>query len=58
MNKDIELIEIFNLSGKLVRSFNNVSVNQLINIESLETGYYFLKLKASDNTYNKKLIKR
>ena len=58
MNKDIELIEIFNLSGKLVRSFKNVSVNQLINIESLETGYYFLKLKASDNTYNKKLIKR
>jgi hypothetical protein len=24
----------------------------------LETGYYFLKLKVSDYTYNKKLIKR
>ena len=57
-NKDIDLIEIFDVSGKRVRSFKNISVNQPINIESLETGYYFLKLKASDYTYNKKLIKK
>ena len=58
VNKDIDLIEIFDVSGKLIKSFKNISANRLINIESLETGYYFLKLKASDYTYNKKLIKR
>ena len=58
INKDIELIEIFDVSGKLVKSFKNMSANQFINIESLETGYYFMKLKVSNYIYNKKLLKR
>ena len=57
-NKDVELIKIFDVSGKLIRTFKNITANQSINIESLETGYYFLKLLASGYTHNKKLIKK
>ena len=57
-NKDVELIKIFDVSGKLIRTFKNITANQSINIESLETGYYFLKLLASGYTHNKKRIKK
>ena len=57
-NKDIDLIKIFDITGKLIRTFKNISANQSVNIESIKSGYYLLKLESSGLIYNKKLIKR
>ena len=58
LEKDIDLIKIFDITGKLIRTFKNISANQSVNIESIKSGYYLLKLESSGHIYNKKLIKR
>ena len=57
-NKSINLIEIFDITGKKVMIFENIITNQELNINKLDTGYYIIKIFNDDNIENKKLIVR
>ena len=51
----IERVELMDLTGKLIKSFENANE---INIEGISSGVYFLKLQSSDKTIMRKLIKK
>jgi hypothetical protein len=51
-------VKIFNVNGTLVYTAPNILSGQHINIGSLQTGVYFLKINNGKETITKKLIKR
>jgi hypothetical protein len=51
----IERVELMDLTGKLIKSFENANE---INIEGISSGVYFLKLHSFDKTIMRKLIKK
>lgn len=53
----INLISIYNTSGKLVDRIFNIS-NSKINIENLNSGLYFFKVETTKNSVFRKLIKK
>ncbi len=54
---NISQVELFDLQGKRIKiDLNNAS--NTINIESLKTGIYFLKLKSLKSKYHVKIIKQ
>jgi len=54
-NQEIEQIKIYNLSGL---ELMNVEENkQLLNLESLSTGVYFINIQTNLGTVNKRFIK-
>ncbi len=53
-SEKIERVELMDLTGKLIKSFENANE---INIEGISSGVYFLKLHAFDKTTTQKLIK-
>ena len=57
-NKSINLIEIFDITGKKVMIFENIITNQELNVNKLGSGYYIIKIFNDDNIENKKLIVR
>jgi hypothetical protein len=57
-NKDRKAF-IFNTNGKLIKAFNIKNKDNKINIEALNSGLYFLKIKDNTNkTTTKKIIKK
>lgn len=56
INKDIEEINIFDTSGKLLQFFDNYHQNQVLDISALKPAVYFVKLRTSTATLSKKLI--
>ena len=52
--KAIDEVKIFDLSGKLVAT----STQSTINTESLETGYYLVKVKSGNQTVTKRIVKQ
>ena len=54
--ENIDQIEIFNLSGQIVHSFNSQS--KVINVQDLVPGVYFIRLSANENFTMKKFIKQ
>jgi len=58
-SKQLDLdITIFNILGKEVyNANNNTSINHHINLSSLKTGVYLVRLTAGNQTLTKKLIK-
>lgn len=52
----IDQIEIFNISGQILRSFNSQS--KVINIQNLGSGIYFIRLRSDDSFTMKKFIKQ
>lgn len=58
-NEKISGINIYNLEGKLILSFNKANEdNHLYNIQSLATGTYILEVTTESNKYNKLIIKQ
>ncbi len=57
-NKSIDIVEIFDITGKKVTRFENIIMNQELNINKLDTGYYVIKIYDGINVENKKLIIR
>jgi hypothetical protein len=58
ISKTANLIEIYNLTGQLVKSYKNIEINQSIAIESLQTGIYSVKITDNNNNIStQKLIK-
>ncbi len=54
-SEDIKLIEIYSLSGKLVKSILNP--NKEIDISSLNKGVFLIKYSINGNFYTKKIVK-
>ena len=57
-NKDAELIEIYDITGKKLLSFNNVIENQQLDINQLQTGYYIVKVYHNEYVESRNLIKK
>lgn len=52
----LEKAEIINLNGQKVKEFNQINKNKDLNITSLQSGLYFLKLKFDNGSTIKKII--
>jgi hypothetical protein len=52
--KAIDEVKIFDLSGKIVAT----TTQNIINTESLETGYYLVKVKSGNQTVTKRIVKQ
>ena len=57
-NKSIDLIEIFDITGKKIMIFENTFKNQELDISKLNSGYYIIKISNDEEVQNKKLIVR
>jgi hypothetical protein len=55
INADVTKVQIFNLTGQLVKSFNNAAANESLSISELNQGVYFAKV--TDSNLNEKTIK-
>jgi len=51
---DVELVELFNVNGNLLKTYNK----SILDISDIETGLYILKVYSSDNIYTQKLVKK
>ncbi len=58
VNKDADLIEIYDVTGKKLLSFNNVIENQQLEINQLQTGYYIVKVYDNEYVESRNLIKK
>ena len=58
INKDADLIEIYDVTGKILLSFNNVVANQQLEINQLQVGYYILKVYREKTVESRNLIKK
>jgi uncharacterized repeat protein (TIGR01451 family) len=50
-------VTITNMNGQIIYSKNNLNQHASVNIESLNTGIYFLRIQSNDNAYQYKFIK-
>ena len=50
------MLQIRNINGQLMKEVNVTSINQVVNIEKLQGGVYFVRLKF-DQTFSAKFIK-
>ena len=57
-NKSIDMVEIFDITGKKLIRFENIVTDQELNINKLDTGYYIIKIFNDNNIDNKTLIVR
>jgi len=51
-------IMIYDINGKLVKSYLNITNNTSINVEMFNKGVYILELKNNKQTIRKKLVKQ
>ena len=54
-NKGVDLIEIYDITGKIVVTLENTVKNRPINIDYLDTGLYLVKI-SNDNLLSKKTL--
>jgi len=58
-NKTINFdIKIFNIEGKMILQKSLTKANNLINVESLSKGIYFLQMKTTEEIFVEKVIKK
>ena len=55
INSDVSKVQIFNLTGQLVKTFNTKAANESLSISELNQGIYFVKV--TDANLNEKTIK-
>lgn len=53
----VDKVEIVNIEGKNVVSFNDLSLKSKLNISKLEKGIYFVTIKTKNSLITKKIIK-
>ena len=58
INKDVDLIEIYDVTGKILLSFDDIIKNQQLEINQLQTGYYIVKFYDDEYVGSRKLIKK
>lgn len=54
--KEFDKVEVIDISGKTVLSYNNVQVNSKFNATSMNKGVYFVKVQSGDVTDVRKLL--
>lgn len=58
ISQDAEKIEIYNIAGQLVNTYNNVTKNQPIDSTNLETGLYLVKITDTNGiSQTQKMLK-
>ena len=58
LSADVTLVEVYNITGQIIKSFKNAISNQQLDITGLETGIYLIKLTDNNGTsQTNKLIK-
>jgi hypothetical protein len=55
LNMEVEKVQVFSVTGQLVKSFSNVSLNDQYSISDLNKGIYLVKVIDADN--NEKTLK-
>ena len=58
INKDVELVEIYDLTGKKLLVFENVNKDQELDVNKLAIGYYVVKLYNENYLESQNLIKK
>ena len=58
INKDVELVEIYDVTGKKLLAFNNVNKNQKFDINKLSSGYYISKIFGNNSVESRNFIKK
>ncbi len=56
INKDLDSINVFDISGKLVGSFENYKLMEEINVSPYSKGVYLIKASSNGQIYNLKLL--
>ncbi|PJC06822.1 MAG: glycosyltrehalose trehalohydrolase [Flavobacteriaceae bacterium CG_4_9_14_0_8_um_filter_34_30] len=54
----LETIQIYDVSGKLIKQFSSYSTSEYVSIEELKNGLYFLKVQHHGNIQTIKLLKK
>jgi cobalamin biosynthesis protein CbiG len=58
LTQDASRLEIYNIAGQLVKTFNNVISNQQLDSTNLETGLYLIKITDTNGiSQTKKMLK-
>lgn len=55
-NSNIETVEIFDVTGKKLKKFHDITNNKAIRFNSLKSGLYFVKINYGSRSIIKKLI--
>jgi 1,4-alpha-glucan branching enzyme len=59
LSRNVLKVEIYNITGQLIRSFSNIISDQELELNTIETGIYLVKLIENNGTsHTKKLIKK
>jgi len=58
INKDVELVEIYDLTGKKLLDFDNVNKNQRLDINKIAIGYYVIKVYNENSVESRNFIKK
>jgi hypothetical protein len=56
-NQTIDAVNMYDIHGKLVKTFKSNNITESYNIDDLFTGVYFVELKSGNSVITKKLIK-
>ena len=56
-NLENQLLEIYSMDGKLLRTFHSKELNGVLDISSFANGIYLLKVTKKNNSYFQKIIK-
>jgi hypothetical protein len=52
----LNAVEVYDLSGKLVKSVNGNATEMNVSVESLEAGVYTVVVRSAKGDFSKKLI--
>ena len=58
LNNYVDMLKVYDVTGKILLSFNDVYPNQQLNINKLVAGYYIVKIYNEASIETKKLIVR
>ncbi len=58
LNKNIDKLSVYSITGKLIFSENNYTANKTISVNNLNTGIYIIKALIDSDVYNIKFIKK
>lgn len=58
LNGNKSNVSVFDITGKLVKTIENVNGNCIVDVSNLAAGYYFIQAKSGTQTISQKLIVR
>lgn len=58
ISRNVDQVEIYTITGQVVKSFTNVMAQHELDISNLESGVYLVKIIKDNISLNKKIVKR